>query len=455
MNWYQMVSRMEVVYGKFSNIYSICDIKEKISDPAILGLLAPSVFNPTPERLLSRAEKYQADDKSKVYTYSGNGEYKGIIVFKTEENTAEILDIAVKPECQGKGIGSRLIDYIFSQFQVNKITAETDDDAIGFYKKYGFTVAGTKNVFDNIRYICVCESVTHHYDLLIDENNDPVHDPKPLRDYMDKWDGQTFIDSMELDKGKSVLEIGVGTGRLAVRVAPLCGEFCGIDISPKTIDRAKENLSGQSNVKLHCGDFLTLDISHSFDIIYSSLTFMHIEEKQKAINKAAALLKDGGKFVLSIDKNQDEFIEYGTRKITVFPDTPDEIKTYIENSGLLLTEQYETEFAYIFVAKKECKCYCGHDCSRCVTYIATQNDDDTLREQSQSLYKEQFRKDIPLEKLNCWGGRTDNVFELCQDCPFRKCCIERNISSCNLCPEYPCAMLKDYQTKYVNKYNQI
>ena len=198
-------------------------------------------------------------------------------------------------------------------------------------------------------------------------------------------DGQTFIDSMELDKGKSVLEIGVGTGRLAVRVAPLCGKFCGIDISPKTIDRAKENLFGYENVKSICDDFLACKFECKFDVIYSSLTFMHIEKKQTAINKVAALLKDGGKFVLSIDKNQDEFIEYGTRKITVFPNTPAEIKSYISNSGLLLIEHYETEFAHIFVAKKECKCYCGHDCSRCVTYIATQTDDDSLREQSQSF----------------------------------------------------------------------
>ena len=49
---------------------------------------------------------------------------------------------------------------------------------------------------------------------LIDENNDPVHDSKPLKDYMDKWDGQSFIDKMELNKDKSVLEIGVGTGHL-------------------------------------------------------------------------------------------------------------------------------------------------------------------------------------------------------------------------------------------------
>ena len=38
-------------------------------------------------------------------------------------------------------------------------------------------------------------TVKEHYDLLIDEGNDPVYDPMPLQEYMDKWDGQKFIDS--------------------------------------------------------------------------------------------------------------------------------------------------------------------------------------------------------------------------------------------------------------------
>ena len=79
---------------------------------------------------------------------------------------------------------------------------------------------------------------------------------------------------------------------------------------------------------------------------------MHIEDKQRAVEKIAELLNNSGRFVLSIDKNQDGFIDTGTRRITVFPDTPAEIKTYIANSGLLLLEHYETEFAHIFVAKK-------------------------------------------------------------------------------------------------------
>ncbi len=335
------------------NVSSICDIKEIITEPDMLKLLAPSVYNPTQERLQNRAKKYQKDENSNIYACKEDGEYKAIIVFKIVNNSAAILDIAVRPEYQGQGIGSKLIDFIFNSFKVDNITAETDGDAIGFYKKYGFTVADTKVESDTKRYVCICESVTHHYDLLIDENNDPVHDPKPLQYYMDKWDGQAFIDKMCLNKEKSVLEIGVGTGRLAVRVAPLCGEFYGVDVSPKTIKRAKENLAEFENVRLTCADFLSYEFGRTFDVVYSSLTFMHVEDKQRAVNKIAGLLNDAGRFVLSIDKNPSDFIDTGTRKIRIFPDTPEAIKTYTSNSGLLLLEHYETEFATVFVAQKQ------------------------------------------------------------------------------------------------------
>lgn len=169
-----------------------------------------------------------------------------------------------------------------------------------------------------------------HYDFLIDEDNDPVHDPMLLQDYMNKWDGPAFIEQMQLDSSKSVFEIGVGTGRLAVRVAPLCGEFYGIDISLKTIERAKENLAEFANVRLTCADFLSYEFDRSFDVVYSSLTFMHFEDKQRAVNKIAELLNDAGRFVLSIDKNPNEFIDTGTRKIKIYPDTADAMAEYIK-----------------------------------------------------------------------------------------------------------------------------
>ena len=191
-----------------------------------------------------------------------------------------------------------------------------------------------------------------HYDKLVDENNDPVHDPKPLRDYMDKWDGQRFIDCMKLDKFKSVLEIGVGIGRLAIKTAPNCKCLYGIDISPKTIQRAAENLSTYHNVKLICDDFLVHEFSKQFDVIYSSLTFMHIHDKLSAIRKIASLLNNNGLFVLSIDKNQSDYLDIGTRKIKVYPDNPTDICGLISEAKLKLIEQFETDHAYVTVSKK-------------------------------------------------------------------------------------------------------
>lgn len=67
--------------------------------------------------------------------------------------------------------------------------------------------------------------VVSHYDLLIDEGNDPVHDPEVLQEYMNKWDGPAFIEEMQLNNQKSVLEIGVGTGRLVLSIDKNPSEF--------------------------------------------------------------------------------------------------------------------------------------------------------------------------------------------------------------------------------------
>jgi len=194
--------------------------------------------------------------------------------------------------------------------------------------------------------------VKTHYDMLIDEGNDPVYDPEPLKEYMNKWDGEHFIEEMKLTKDKSVLEIGIGTGRLALKVASECKTLYGIDISPKTIDRAKSNLFQFENIQLICDDFLTYDFNEKFDVIYSSLTFMHIENKQGAINKVSSLLNKNGIFALSIDKNQSNYIDMNTRKIKIFPDISDNTSEYLLQSGLNIIHQYETENAFVFVAKK-------------------------------------------------------------------------------------------------------
>ena len=57
-----------------------------------------------------------------------------------------------------------------------------------------------------------------------------------------------FIDDMQLSGNEAVLEIGVGTGRLAIKVCGICREFYGIDISAKTIEAAKTKRKPLKNI---------------------------------------------------------------------------------------------------------------------------------------------------------------------------------------------------------------
>ena len=194
--------------------------------------------------------------------------------------------------------------------------------------------------------------VKTHYDLLIDEENDPFRDPEPLRAYMDRWDGNLFLDALELTGTERVLEIGVGTGRLAGRVIPQCGCFTGIDLSPKTIARARENLNPPANVELLCGDFLAFLPEEPFDVIYCSLTMMHFSDKAAFLSKVASLLRVGGRFVLSLDKNRVPWIDMGSRKVQIYPDDPAQTAEYIRAVGMDMTDGWETEAAWVLAGRK-------------------------------------------------------------------------------------------------------
>ncbi len=195
-------------------------------------------------------------------------------------------------------------------------------------------------------------NVISHYDLLIDEDNDPFRDPPELQEYMCGWDGEGFIEALELDDNKKVLEIGIGTGRIAVKVAPYCMSLVGIDISPKTIERAKENLKEYKNISFICDDFNVYEFCETYDVIYSSLTMMHFENKAQVISKVDRLLNKNGIFCLSIDKNQSKYIDTGTRKVKVYPDTHDNITSIIGATAMSVTKVIETNNAHIIVSKK-------------------------------------------------------------------------------------------------------
>ena len=111
-------------------------------------------------------------------------------------------------------------------------------------------------------------------------------------------------------------------------------------------------MSKYSNTHVICNDFLEWKTVAKFDVIYSSLTFLHIKDKEEAIVKTYNLLNKNGRFVLSIDKSQDDEIVFDMRKVKTYPDNVENIERLLNGSGFKIVKQYETEYAYIFVSVK-------------------------------------------------------------------------------------------------------
>lgn len=151
---------------------------------------------------------------------------------------------------------------------------------------------------------------------------------------------------------KSVLEIGIGTGRIAAKVAPSCRKLLGIDISPKTIRRASGNLSAFGNIEFICADFSDCCLDETFDVIYSSLTMMHFEDKRHFVCKISELLNKDGIFCLSIDKNSNDSIDMGHYKLEIYPDKIDDIVEYVDSTDMHISGRFETEFAHIIICSK-------------------------------------------------------------------------------------------------------
>lgn len=193
-------------------------------------------------------------------------------------------------------------------------------------------------------------TVEEHYNLLIREGNDPSNDPPALQSYMDKWDGQPFISVLALQPNSNILEIGVGSGRLAKKVLESgCGHFTGIDLSPSTIDKAKENLKAWNNISLLKGDFTGYQFTETFDTIYCSLTLFHFKDKRSFIKKTAGLLREKGRLVLSIPKQKEYVINCGSREVDLYPDDSNEIEALALEAGLCLFSTTDVEFAHILV----------------------------------------------------------------------------------------------------------
>lgn len=137
-------------------MYKIVDISGSLSNDSNLEILKKSVFEPTKEKLIKRANYYENTDGVVSYGYAYNDVILGLIVLDVKnKDEIIILDIAVKKDHQKRGVGKALLNYVLFELEPKILIAETDDDAVGFYKKNKFEIVNLgEKYLNNTRYEC-------------------------------------------------------------------------------------------------------------------------------------------------------------------------------------------------------------------------------------------------------------------------------------------------------------
>ena len=126
---------------------------DNVAYKSLCDLLAYSTYQPTAEKIKERIASYPTPD-TYVYACVENGVYLGLIVYRLCGNVATVLDIAVRDNMRREGVGMFLMDGLILTSRATEVLAETDEDAVGFFQKYGFRVTDTETIYDCKRYLC-------------------------------------------------------------------------------------------------------------------------------------------------------------------------------------------------------------------------------------------------------------------------------------------------------------
>jgi SAM-dependent methyltransferase len=96
------------------------------------------------------------------------------------------------------------------------------------------------------------------------------------------------------------LELGIGTGRVALPLAEKGIEVCGIDASPSMIEKLRAKRGGE-NIPVTTGDFADVAVEGEYDLIYVVFnTFFALltqEEQTRCFENVAERLSSRGVFV--------------------------------------------------------------------------------------------------------------------------------------------------------------
>src|SRR5437016_11775907 len=101
--------------------------------------------------------------------------------------------------------------------------------------------------------------------------------------------------------GQHVLDVGCGTGVVAVTAARAGARVTGLDLTPELLERARENAQiAEVDIQWHEGDAEQMPFEDAaFDVVVSQYGHMFAPRPDVALNEMLRVLKPGGTIAFS------------------------------------------------------------------------------------------------------------------------------------------------------------
>ena len=115
---------------------------------------AAAVIN---EKEPDRALFWYAEPFCKIACFEQDKILGVMVVSFIEQKKIEIIGIAVDVSARGKGVGSYMINQVVNNYGLLSVCAETDNDAVGFYRNNGFSIVEFSETYGAetvVRYKC-------------------------------------------------------------------------------------------------------------------------------------------------------------------------------------------------------------------------------------------------------------------------------------------------------------
>ena len=122
------------------------------------GIYKHCMFMPTEEKFNTKVDQFINDNSVKFFACFEQGKLEGVIVVSfLDQSKIEIVGIAVDLSARNKGVGSYMINQVVNEYGSLSVKAETDNEAVGFYRKNGFKITELFEIYGDetvVRYRC-------------------------------------------------------------------------------------------------------------------------------------------------------------------------------------------------------------------------------------------------------------------------------------------------------------